>query len=341
MKKDKTAIYTLITLIGAALLLTAFALSAAFTLTENADIPADDGSIGVSVSDDRFNILVTGSDRTSGLTDVIMLLSLDRKNRRATVLQIPRDTYAAYTDGSYKKLNGAYGALGGSGFCDFMSESLGVSIDRYLMLSPDAFCMAVDAVGGVEITLEKPMYYNDPAQNLYISLGAGKQTLDGKAAEQFIRYRSGYSDGDLGRIDAQKLFMCGLLAAVRKNMNPISLAKLSASLLGKTDTNISLADAAMLSDELLSVSNENITLITAPGKALVAEKSGASYYVLSSKAMSEALSKYFGGAAEGFDKKRVFLNRSYESFVKAYEEYREYKEYSAKNIYDGGIGIDK
>ncbi len=323
----------------ALVLLSAVIIGSAAIPAQTPDVTETD-SIPVSAGADSFNILLTGSDRTSGLTDVIMLVSLDRKNGKAVILQIPRDTYASYTDKSYKKLNGAYGALGGEGMCRFLSDSLGVSIDRYIMLSPDAFTSAVDAVGGVEVTLPEPMYYNDPYQDLYISLGAGRQILDGKRAEQFIRYRSGYANGDLGRIDTQKLFMSGFIRAVRRNTDPLSLARLYASLSGKTDTNITPADALSLSEELLALDDENIIFITAAGEALIAEKSGASYYALSAKAMEECLGIYFGSTAP-FDKDRVFLNKSYRSFREVYEGYSEYKAYSAKNISESRMGIDK
>lgn len=292
-------------------------------------------STPAAVTEDRLNILITGSDRTSGLTDVIILLSLDRTNNSAAVLQIPRDTYASYTDKSYKKLNGAYGRLGAEGLCSFVSESLGVAVDKYLMLSPDAFVGAVDALGGVEVTLKEPMRYSDPEQGLFIALDSGRQILNGKRAEQFIRYRSGYSDGDLGRMDAQKQFLCGLLTAARKKNDPFTLAKLAATLLGKTETNITPAEGAAIAGEMMALNTENIFLITAPGEAVVAKESGASYYSLSGKAMGEVLERYFGGSAAGFDKNGVFLNRKYSGFLSVYEGYSEYKVYSAKNILEG------
>jgi anionic cell wall polymer biosynthesis LytR-Cps2A-Psr (LCP) family protein len=58
-------------------------------------------------SRDAATFLFLGTDRAVGLCDVIMLVRADYTDGALTVLQIPRDTYAAYTDKSYKKLNGA------------------------------------------------------------------------------------------------------------------------------------------------------------------------------------------------------------------------------------------
>ena len=302
--------------------------------SDRVETDADTEALPVLTDGDRYNLLVTGTDRTSGLTDVILILSVDRKDQKAAVLQIPRDTYAEYTSGSYKKLNGAYGALGAEGLCRLLSDSLGITLNDYLMLSPDALVEIVDTLGGVEINLSKPMHYSDPEQGLYISLDAGRQILSGKKAEQFIRYRSGYADGDLGRLDAQKQFLCGLLASVRKKTDPLTVARLTAALIGKTDTNITPSEGLRLTEALLSMRAEDISLMTAPGEAVTASKSGASYYSLSAPAMREVVEKYLGGVSTGFDRGRIYLNEGYENFRRAYEGYSKYKVYSVKNISD-------
>ena len=326
----KNSIITVITVVFITLVMIAACVTIPLTSRRTEEESLNEDS-PVSLSADRTNILVGGCDRTSGLTDVIIILSIDEKSGSASLMQIPRDTYAEYTTGSYKKLNGAYGALGAQGLCDFLSGSLGISIDRYLMMSPDALVEIVDALGGVEIYLEEPMRYSDPAQGLYISLDAGRQTLDGKRAEQFIRYRSGYADGDLGRLDAQKQFLCGLLASVRKNTDAITMVRLAATLMGKTDTNITPAEGIRLAEAVLSFDTARLSLMTAPGEAVVAQSSGASYYSLSGRAMDEALLKYFGGGS-GFDPQGVYLNERYEGFIKVYEGYSDYRVYSVKNI---------
>lgn len=289
-------------------------------------------SLSVSVAAERMNILVAGTDRTSGLTDVIMLVSVDSAEKTVSIMQIPRDTYAKYTKNSYKKLNGAYGALGGGREVgEWLSEALGVKIHRYLVLSPDALCSIVDSVGGVTVELDAPMYYSDPYQNLVISLPKGRQKLDGKAAEQFIRYREGYANGDLGRLDAQKVFLTALVEQISSDTSAIRLTRIFASVMGKTDTDLKISDISALSGAFSNIDRDRIFFVTAPGEALTAAKSGASYYALSAPAMEELLVSYFGAEKGGFDKNRVFLNESYQSFT---EVYRKYIPYSVKRASD-------
>ena len=273
---------------------------------------------------DAFRILVAGSDATSGLCDVLMLVSIDRTTNEVFVLQIPRDTYANYTEKSYRKINGAYAALGGmAGLADFLSSALGVPIDRTLHLSPSAFRAIVDAIGGVEIDLPRDLHYEDPAQGLSIHLRAGKQTLNGAEAEQFVRYRAGYAQGDLDRLDAQKIFLSALFQKL-SSVGPIEAARLAMKMRGEVDGNFEAADILSLSGELLKISPEKVFFVTAPGQAVTATQSGASYYALSAPAMEELLTKYFGAPKGSFDPEQVFLNERYESFDKIYREKREY-----------------
>ena len=286
----------------------------------------------------RFTVLVAGCDRVSGLTDVLMLVSVDADGGGASILQIPRDTYAAYTDKSYKKINGAYGRLGGEGLKEFISDSLGVEIDRYAVLSPDAFCYAVDALGGVEVELDKTLYYNDPAQELYIHITKGRHLLDGRLAEQLVRYRAGYADGDLGRVDVQKVVMCAIMQKLLDSSEGDIAYRLFEALDGRVDTDMMLSDIGMLSETLKKTEQSKILFATAPGKAVTAKKSGASFYVLSAPAMKEITARFFENIEKEFDCDRVFLNDGNADFAEIYNEYSYYAVYSAETIAKIGIG---
>ncbi|MBQ8332111.1 MAG: LCP family protein [Clostridia bacterium] len=293
---------------------------------------AEDGTDSVQAKG-KFNVLVAGSDEAAGLSDVLMLLSLDRDTGEVCVLQIPRDTYAAYTDGSYRKINGAANALGGmEPLRDLLSHAFGLEIHRYVRISADAFRKAVDALGGVEIELPFPMNYEDPAQGLYIHLPAGKQVLDGKAAEQFVRYRAGYVRGDLERMDAQKLFLGALFQKVKNSMNPLTAMKLVASLLSEVETDLSMGDFMTLAKEAFSISADQLSFVTAPGEDVIAPKSGASYYVLSARGMDRLLAERFGGREGGFDPDTLFLHENSQALRVIYEKDVPYVAYSVKDL---------
>ena len=228
--------------------------------------------------EDVTRILLLGCDRASGLTDSILVVSINEEEKCASILQIPRDTYAEYTEKDYKKLNGALSALGESGIKDFFSSALGVPIHYFAVVNLDHFCKMVDAVGGVDVDVEQNMEYHDPAQDLHISLGAGKQHLDGKAAEQFVRYRSGYVNADLGRLDAQKLFLKAFAERCRDLNAPEYFRLIGASLTG-VKTDIGIAEAVHIGKALQECDPDSVSMQTLAGQA-VQGKSGAWYYVL-------------------------------------------------------------
>ena len=338
MSKQKNKKIWWIPLCGIGFLILVFAVLLLIGLFSRGETGAVSPIVAEDETDDadkkgKFNLLVSGCDDAAGLSDVLMILSLDRDTGEVWTLQIPRDTYASFTEGSYRKINGAANALKGmDAFRDFLSRGLGIELHGYVRLSAEAFRKAVDAIGGVEIELPIAMDYEDPTQNLYIHLPAGKQVLDGKAAEQFVRYRAGYVRGDLERIDAQKLFLGALFRQLKETMTPITAIKLISSLLPEVDTDLSAMETATLLQEALSISASDLSFVTAPGEDLIAPKSGASYYVLSAKGMDRLLWEHFGGRRGGFDPEGLFLHPSAEGFRAIYEKDLPYVAYSVAQL---------
>ncbi|MBQ7391764.1 MAG: LCP family protein [Clostridia bacterium] len=223
-------------------------------------------------------ILLLGCDRASGLADSILVVSINEDEKCASILQIPRDTYAEYTDRDYKKINGALSTFGESGIKDFFSSALGIPIHHFAVVKLDLFCKMVDAVGGVDIDVPQKMEYHDPAQDLHISLEAGRQHLDGKTAEHFVRYRAGYVNADLGRLDAQKLFLRAFAQRCR-DLTPPDYFRLAGASLTGVQTDIGIADAVRLSKILRECDPDTVPMQTLAGQA-VKGQSGAWYYVL-------------------------------------------------------------
>ena len=120
-----------------------------------------------------YNILLLGRDSAAGLSDVMIIVSIDTESGNTFVLQIPRDTYFNYTEDSYKKINGAPASQGISAFANALGSALGIKIDFYLSIDYDALTQMVDALSGVEIEIPMDMSYEDPYQNLSIKFKAG------------------------------------------------------------------------------------------------------------------------------------------------------------------------
>lgn len=160
----------------------------------------------------RVNVLTVGVNQN--LTDTIMLVSWDMDENSIDVISVPRDTYYerdGYTSPAQKKINAAYGSSDGIiATANAVSDVLyGIPINYYAIVDYDAVRTIVDGIGGVPMTIEKAMKYDDPTDTppLHINIPAGEQVLDGDHAVQFLRYRKGYREGDLGRVKAQQEFV--------------------------------------------------------------------------------------------------------------------------------------
>ena len=175
--------------------------------------PVDNEDDSLSRLKGSYNILAVGRDKVGLNTDTIMLAHIDTELNTLNIMSIPRDTMS--NQNRYvKKINAAYGVGGKANIEQLKSEItdlLGVQVDRYVVVNLDAFEQVIDAIGGVTIDVPRDMKYRDPYQDLTINLSKGPQTLNGEQAIGFVRYRAGYAEGDLGRIEAQQLFIQALI----------------------------------------------------------------------------------------------------------------------------------
>ena len=286
-----------------------------------------------------YNILVLGNDEVSGLSDVLLIVSCDTNKKQINVLQIPRDTYAEYTDAAYRKINGARNSLGSvKAVADFLGETLSVSIDRYVTLDLDTVGRVVDVLGGVEIDVPIDMVYEDPYQGLSINIRKGKQILSGEEAKQFVRYRSGYTRGDLDRLDAQKLFLSSLVKKLSDQSNIFSVLEILGTVIKSAETDISYEYCFEIIKELGIPSMEDVTFVTLPG-CDIQSSSGAWYYVMNRRASYELIKERFAPdiTEDEFDKKRRFTSSAGKGFCDIYEatEGYETKIYSAREMSGG------
>ena len=168
------------------------------------------------VENDLGYVLIMGVDRRDGdvgRSDTLMLAAVDEEQSRATLLSIPRDTRVEVGTYGYDKINHAYAFGGHEMTLAAVEKIVGVPVTHYVLIDTSAFERIVDAVGGVDINVEKRMHYEDPWDDnggLVIDLQPGEQHMTGAQAIQYVRYRDG--EGDIGRIARQQHFMRALLA---------------------------------------------------------------------------------------------------------------------------------
>lgn len=198
--------------------------------------------------DDEVVFLMMGVDaedvtRSQGTrTDTLMLTKVNFETGRIDILSLPRDTRVDVR-GRPDKLNHAH-AYGGTPLTiDTVRDFLNIDLNNYVKVDYRAVTSIVDAIGGVEIDVPQRMYYSDPTAQppLYIDLYPGLQVLDGQKSHDFLRFRSGYAEGDLGRIKAQQYFLEELIKQTLQPRNLLKLPQMVKSYYDYVDTNISLS----------------------------------------------------------------------------------------------------
>ncbi len=248
-------------------------------------------------ADGIYSVLVVGTDKVGLNTDTILVASLDSINNRASVMSIPRDTMSN-VNRNVKKINAAYsiGAKNGKGnvkkLKDEVSDLMGFEVDNYVVVNLKAFEELIDAIGGVTIDVPRNMNYDDPYQNLHIHINKGLQTLNGEQAIGFVRYRSGYAEGDIGRVKAQQLFIEALVNQVATPATVTKMPKLIDIVLENMDTDLSNGELIWFGKEVLEVDMENdFNMFILPGEAQYV--GNVSYYLPDEAGILEVVNEYF------------------------------------------------
>jgi LCP family protein required for cell wall assembly len=230
----------------------------------------------------RVNILLAGNsadDANHGgasLTDSIMVVSIDTVNNKAFMLSVPRDLYVNIPDNGYAKINEAYQdgeadkfsesgyASGGMGLLEkTISEHFDMPIHYYALVDYAAVRQAVDAVGGVDVTIAStdPRGLYDPSPDLnnnykpLVKLSNGTNHLNGVQALGLARARGdhygayGYGTGDFTRTTNQRALLLALKNKATSSgtlTNPVKLGELFDSLGNNVKTDLTLGNVKRL-----------------------------------------------------------------------------------------------
>ncbi|GEM_PF-527218 len=222
-------------------------------------------------------ILVLGLDEFEGQrrTDTILLVRLEED--AVKVLSIPRDLRVKYEDGSVRKLNAAYQDGGPELSRRLVSDLLGVEIPWHVVVDFQGFIALIDEIGGLPLTIEEPIRYEDTKQNLVIDLPAGFQVLTGEQALKYWRYRG--EESDLARIQRQQKFLRALARRLAElELTPAEIKILVRTAFQSVQTNLSPVEALQLAQRLRTLGPNALQTAVLPGTARVIE--GTSYFLV-------------------------------------------------------------
>jgi LCP family protein required for cell wall assembly len=222
-------------------------------------------------SNGRVNILLAGDSaddsghQGGNLTDSIVVLSVDTKNRTAFMLSVPRDLWVNIKGVGWQKINAA-NAIGlnipgypanGMGRLEYIvSQNLGIPINYYALANYSAFRDAVNAVGGITVNIQSPdprgLY--DPSidwstRGPMVKLSNGIHNLNGQQALNLARARGdaygayGFPSSDFDRTAHQRLLFSAIAQkalSLGVISNPVKVGNLFDSFSKNVQTDMTL-----------------------------------------------------------------------------------------------------
>ena len=224
---------------------------------------------------ERVNVLIMGIDTIEGKTDTdnartdtMIICSIDPVGKTGYILSIPRDSRVKVDGRKHKtKINHAHKYGGIELAVSTVKNTFHIPIHHYIRVNYDALIKTVDDMGGVEINILQNMDYDDNASNLHIHFKPGIQTLNGQQSMEFIRYRHGYANKDLGRIEAQQYFLDSFLRKLLSAQSITKIPKYLETLYQYVDTDMSKKEIISLAATVIKINPNDIPKKTVPGNA--------------------------------------------------------------------------
>ena len=259
--------------------------------------PKAQKGFSLPVLQQKQNILLVGVDSNGSNTDpfkgtrsdTMILVNIDPANHSVNAISIPRDS-KVYLAGDHgvQKINAAH-ALGGIDLTvKTIEDTLGIKIDKYVLINNEGVKKLVDALGGVPVYIEKDMLYDDYTAKLHINLKKGLHVLNGEQVEGYLRFRKD-GLGDIGRTSRQQWFV---KAVLEKLQSPTVITKIPEVLnIASTyvRTNLSLYEMSHLAAALRNINMSDVEFATLPGGP--SKKGYISYWILDPEKTQEVINR--------------------------------------------------
>ena len=160
-------------------------------------------------------VLLIGSDERVGLEgargDALHVAALNPTHGKATIINIPRDTWVDIPGHGQGRVNEAYRFGGAQLQAETVGRLVGAPIHYTLTTTFDGVVAMVDAMGGLEVDVPYPM----DDQNSGAAFSQGRQVLNGRQVLAFSRNRH-IPDGDISRTAHQGQVIVHALASLRQ-----------------------------------------------------------------------------------------------------------------------------
>lgn len=223
-------------------------------------------------SEDVINILLVGKDVKEGepergRTDSMILVSLNRNEKKISMVSFMRDCYVMIPGYSNNKLNAAYNIGGYELLDETIKLNFGIDIDYNVGVNFTSFTKIIDQIGGidVELTQEEADYILKKTKKKE-GLSAGMNHLSGKQALWYARTRyvgTETESNDFGRTSRQRLVLQTVCSTV-SGMPINELTSMAYEMAGDIETDMSVPDMISLGTELYGMGISGINSYRIP-----------------------------------------------------------------------------
>ncbi len=226
-------------------------------------------------------VMGVSKDIDRDLTDTIMLCAYYPRTQQASILSIPRDTFIGNNESlahGKDKINAVYANHKNSPKATLkeVEELTGLDINNYVVVNTKVLVKIIDKIGGVKFDVPIDMKYDSKKQDLHINLKKGEQLIDGKKAEQLLRFRHNndgtsypykYGDNDFGRMKTQRNFIIATAKQTLQLKNVSKIRDLIKIVLDNVDTNLDINEVLKYVPAAIDFNIDNIKSTTLPGVA--------------------------------------------------------------------------
>ena len=167
----------------------------------------------------------TDGEYDKGMSDVIMIASINNETKEVKLLSVYRDTYLSIGSSKFTKANAAYANGGAKQAVRMLNTNLDLNIKEYACVDWMAVTEAVDALGGVTIEVTKPEveYINYGVNEMNMKLKtnspylqkSGVVRLNGVQATSYARIRK-LAGNDFMRSSRQRIVLEAMLTEAKK-----------------------------------------------------------------------------------------------------------------------------
>lgn len=228
---------------------------------------------------------VDGDDFKGDRSDTIMIAIVNPQTSNVSLLSIPRDLRVAISDrNGHDKINAAFAYGGVDLTAKTIEEVFGIPIEYYSIINFQGFQDMVDAIGGININVEKDMTFSDRITKTRFSLEQGEQKLNGIQTLNYARFRKD-GEGDFGRMRRQQQVIRTIIDQTIDFRNIPKIIDIIKVVDKNFQSNVSFKDLGLLALKMRNLDSKNINTIKLDATSEMIN--GVSYVVATDKEIND------------------------------------------------------